>query len=540
MGYFEPGGVATITSIRSLSAQMTHAHERGHQVLCVTTSIGYYITVLSQALSRVPDAKQQLNETLNRFIDACWVTQEGYATLRQVTYCLMNDKSADVPRFLALLPESYKTALEVFNRLGDGKSLLAHAHRIYGTRFSGKALDTVIGLSLESVGYVAARVAMSLPISDALMKSEALPCPRIADIIDADSPDERLERALKAIDSEMFEEISESCLDAERRTVAGSTHLGSVTPRLMDDNYDRLAQKLAAAASLTYEPSYRVNMVPAVKRILKVNIVDDVDARDLQLDQHIQDSEIRIASTEDPLQLPGEDPLQIGWRIREFELCAAGITNPQRKLPPVPPVKAIVFEILPDKPEGYFCIWVTAYSDGKMFNACLRTIGQAGLLVAENGAAYPIARGRTGAIDRKFLKALPKVLTSEAHYWLVAEPYLEMLRERREGEVETFGQVIVIDKFGDHPSELSGWDVHRLRHVSHSAVMGLDMMPPGLNLRMCRYRARYDATVFKAVLSVGRNEGEYGDFASSCIGDALFRSATNKVLFFSEKKGTTS
>ena len=221
MGFFRPGSAPGISSVRSLSASMTHAHERGHQELCQTTTAGWYISLIATIAPRFKSVEQQarVEAEVARFVDSSWVTQEGYATLRQVAFCLQNDMAGHIVGFVKSLPDSYAEALNVYLTLGRSSNLLAVVEELIDPGVQGKARQVLSGVGVEYIGYVAARVAMSPPMAHVLNRATELPCPSVSSLIQSNSADSRLERVLQAMDSIFLREIVASVTRAIQATI---------------------------------------------------------------------------------------------------------------------------------------------------------------------------------------------------------------------------------------------------------------------------------------------------------------------------------
>ncbi len=525
-GFFSPGGVPTVSSVRTLSPQMTHAHECGHQELCQTTSLGWYLTVLSRTIPRLPDGETRsdaLRAEFESFVDATWVTQEGYATLRQVAFCFRHGATDDIGRFLDMLPQSYSGALEIFLGIGSDEEVHKLAHRIYSGRYAGDELDEMVGLSMQMSAYVAAKVAMSPPLSGLLRTAQTLPCPRIAEAMILSAPDSRLERAIGAIDAGFFELITTRVLGAMEASVATGSAKGAVTPRLMDDAFDALCCELAEKASLEFEPSHAIGMAAAVLRILQIDYCE-TDERDLMLSQHRPSGTVRISSSHTSLDLPPEALKQIGLHIKQFELLAAGFARPPFPAE-VPSVPAMVCEVLPgDRGQAVIC--VRAYADHEMFERVRRIIDPStSPVIPDPFAPFPVVRGLTFPLSLKDIRALVRA-TRGTWCWLLLEGYLDVFLEQSEDELAIEGQIFVV---GDY-FEYSAWRTHPVSVGSHAGFMNSVKMPDGLHLALQKiYKGSHEVHRVSLCVQPGI-DGVSGDFLHSCVADALYHSGLSKFL----------
>jgi hypothetical protein len=536
MGFFRPGSAPVISSVRSLSASMTHAHERGHQELCHTTTVGWYISLIAAIAPRFKSGEQQakVEAEIARFVDSSWVTQEGYATLRQVGFCLQNDMAGQILGFVKSLPDSYAEALNLYQRLGSDSNMLALVEEMVEQRVQGKARQVLCGIGVEYVGYVAARVAMSPPIADVLSKATELPCPSVSSLIQSNSADGRLERVLQAIDSTFLREIVTSVLTALQATINATAGILDATPRSIDDTLNDLASKLALRADLSYEPSFALSASELVKRLYDIDI-QEVDGRQIAFGQNTQEYAVGVVSNTHALERPAEDPLQIGWRIREFELVAAGVTPSVTTLPEVPPVPVIVCEVLPADNESLQGL-IYAYSDQAMFELFFERAKRLGAIdntlqyVGTNEAiAFPVAIGRMHPIPRAYMKRLPEIMASGRWFWLMHDAMWDKFSRKLENEPDVNASAVLLEPGDLLAGEVEKWNRHKLANATHSMVADADPLPEGLIVYTLRVPER-GLNVLMAKLAVqGRIDADC-DFGLSCVGDAIFRSATARLF----------
>jgi len=536
MGFFRPGSAPVISSVRSLSASITHAHERGHQELCQTTTVGWYISLIATIASRLYSGEQQaeVEAEIARFVDSSWVTQEGYATLRQVAFCLQNDMAGQIVGFVKSLPDSYAEALNLYLTLGSNKDLLALVAEVIDPGVRGKARQVLSGISLEYIGYVAARVAMSPPVARVLNGASELPCPTVSSLIQSNSADARLERVLQAMDLTFLREIVASVIEAFQATINANPARLDTTPRSIDDTLNDLAGKLAQKAGLLYEPSFALSASALVKRLYGIEI-QEVDARQLPFAQNTQEHSVGIVSTADALALPTEDPLHIGWRVREYELIAAGITPSVTNLPDVPHVAVIVCEVLPADSESLQGL-IYAYSDQAMFKVFFEKAKKLGAIDSRlkyagtsEAIAFPVAIGRMHPIPRVYMKRLPEIIACGKWIWLMHNAMWDEFKRTHANEPEVDASAVLLEPGEVLAGEAERWSRQKLTSATHSMVADTDKLPEGLVVCTLRVPQR-GVNVSMAKLAVQGRMDAGSDFDSSCVGDAIFRSATARLF----------
>ena len=270
-----------------------------------------------------------------------------------------------------------------------------------------------------------------------------------------------------------------------------------------------------------------------VKRLYGIDI-QEVDARQVSFGQNTQEHAVGIVSTLDALARPAEDPLHIGWRVREYELLAAGVTPSVTELPKVPYVPVIVCEVLPAENESLQGL-IYAYSDQAMFNVFFEKAKKLGAIDSRlqqagtsESTAFPVAIGRMNSISRAYMKQLPKVIASGKWIWLMHEALWDKFKRTLANEPEVDAPAVLFEPGEVLAGEMEKWSRHKLTNAMHSMVADTDKLPEGLVV--CTLRApQRGVNVSVAKLAVQGRLVAGSDFTFSCLGDAIFRSATARL-----------
>ncbi len=278
VGAYRPGTAPMLFINENISAGSIQAHETGHRQLCDTSALGLYMSGMSTAILFVPSVNEaQLRSIIQSLIEQCWLCQEGYATFRQVSYTQQFDIQGEYEQLIASLPESYATALDIFNLDSDLNRDLLQAELQHVPE---QGRYGFMWLVLEHAAYVLGRSAMSVPVSNVLNAATSLPDYDVITAVRQDPPDVRLKSLRLLCDKDFI-------LDVTKHFLLAIDEIDKTgTSRPLDDRMDACARKLCQKAGVAYEPSYALD-VPKMLEKLGVKGVGFADQRDMPLEESL-------------------------------------------------------------------------------------------------------------------------------------------------------------------------------------------------------------------------------------------------------------
>jgi hypothetical protein len=527
MGFFVPGHAPVISSSRRLPPALTHAHEEGHQKLCLTTTVGYYASALGRVVpvmqQRDPSFGRKVEEDILKIVEGSWVTQEGYATLRQVAHLYKTDSEAEIAPFIDKLPDSYRFAVDLFLARADRPNIASVARSTKPAGLSPPNRGWNIGVSIDFVGYIAARLAMSPPLSPIFDAAVVLPCPLVASEIQSNSADSRIETALRGLDEGFVRYVIESCFGAMQSETKRRKSPREVTAETLDGVLDMLARELSATTGISYEPSFALQAAPVFQRILGIEMLE-TDSRRLPFSRSTADVEAHVATPARAVEMPMEDVRAIAARIRNFDRLAS-----VRRFwfPRKSKNVTVVCELLPCPEPNQFAAFLYAYCDMEMLQDALRTAKfDLPDPPKDKSIAYPVAIGRTKYIYNKCLASLRGAVPGQRWYWLIGDPFVGIFRDAVTTDLPATGTVVVVGH--DTSQGACEWASYELTPASHSMVK-VDPLPSDLCLLIAPH-LELGAGALVAKLGFRTSGMSEKDFGPSCLGDALYRCVTSQVL----------
>ena len=160
--------------------------------LCEQSTLGKYMIGLSIASKVDAQPFSPFKALIERMMQNCWLVQEGYATIAQLSFCLRTEGygSDMAERLLGMLPKSYQGAV---SQLKVKRSIL-DSHKFEG--FKQAEIDEMVAHERQILAFIVCKAAMSIPLTSVLSNALALPAIEVTAHINANAPDIRLERLL--------------------------------------------------------------------------------------------------------------------------------------------------------------------------------------------------------------------------------------------------------------------------------------------------------------------------------------------------------